>query len=223
MIDIGCGTGNITDRIEEYVSLQKTIGIDKSDDMIAYARTNHMAGTSISYFTADICSIEASSGLMLEADSADIVLSIHCLHWIAEENQSRAMANIRNLLTPGGMCYLLLFSWSDMLPLQEQLVYHPRWRKYFKEVIEEGDRNANHLEVGKDSERRRRRSSAPFPTFEPPPHEQRIHVWEQRCSDLFFEDIHVSLHSVSFDFGDWPSFQGSYSGACALCLTLPNF
>lgn len=209
VIDIGCGTGNITDRIGDYISVGKTIGIDKSDDMIAYATSHHAPGKSITYFSGDICAIDTLDN-KIELESADIVLSIHCMHWIVEEKQGRAMANIRNLLKPGGICYLLLFSWSDMLPLQEQLVYHSRWRKYFKEVIEDEERNAKHLDVTtKETERRRRRSSAPFPTFDPPPPHQRIHAWKQRCSDLFFEDIHVSLHNVDFDFGDWQSFQGT--------------
>lgn len=221
LIDIGCGTGNITDRIRDFVSLEKTIGIDMSDDMIAYARSNH-TGTGISYFTADICSTDAVD-MWVGKESAEIVVSIHCLHWIPEADQVKAMANIRNLLKPAGMCYLLLFSWSDMLPLQEQLVFHPRWRKYFKSVIEEEERNANQLNVRKESERRRRRSSAPFPTFDPPPPQERIRLWKQRCSDLFFEDIQVSLHRVSFDFGDWKSFQGTYCSACAARSNLTNF
>jgi SAM-dependent methyltransferase len=208
-MDIGCGSGNITDRIKDFVPHERTIGIDKSCDMIEYARSNH-AGVDVSYITADICSSDQIERL-IESEAADIVVSIHCLHWITEADQGKALANIRNLLKPGAVAYLLLFSWSDMLPLQEQLVYHPRWRKYFKAVIEEEEeRNANLLNVGKETERRRRRSSAPFPTFDPPPQHERIRQWKQRCSDLFFQDVQVSMHNVTFDFGDWKSFQGMY-------------
>ena len=201
MIDVGCGTGNITARVADFLFVDKITGLDVSEDMLSYARRQHAMAGSISYFKADICSD------VVACDPADVVLSIHCLHWIPEANQAKALANIRSLLKPGGACYLLLFSWSDMLPLQEQLVYHPRWRKYFKSVIEEDERSSSQLEVKK--ERRRRRSSAPFPTFDPPPPHERIRLWRQRCDELFFTDVHVSLHEVSFDFGDWKSFQGT--------------
>lgn len=175
--------------------------------MIAFAREKHADASAISYFVADISSADPFHG-GLEAETADIVLSIHCLHWIPESEQGKAMANIRSIMKPGAICYIILFSWSDMLPLQEQLVYHVKWRKYFKNIIEEEDRNTSHLRVGKESERRRRRSSAPFPTFDPPSAEERIRVWKQRCSDLFFTDTEVTLNQVSFNFGDWKSFQG---------------
>lgn len=206
MIDIGCGTGNITDRFREFVEHEKAIGIDVSKEMIAYARNNHAVGP-ISYFTADISSPDAFHHI-LGTEIAEIAVSIHCLHWIPESDQGKAMANIRSLLKPGGTCYLLIFSWCDMLPLQEQMVYHPRWRKYFTAVIQDQNSSTSHLQVGKAGERRRRRSSAPFPTFDPPPADERIRLWKQRCSELFFTDVDVTLHQVSFDFGDWKSFQG---------------
>lgn len=217
MIDIGCGTGNITDRFLDFVEHEKAIGIDMSEEMIAFARNNHAAGP-ISYFTADIRSPNAFDA-MPETEIADIAVSIHCLHWIPEADQGKAMANIRTLLKPGGTCYLLLFSWCDMLPLQEQMVYHPRWRKYFTAVIQDQDSGTSHLQVRKDGERKRRRSSAPFPTFDPPPAEERIRVWKQRCSELFFTQVEVSLQQVSFDFGDWKSFQGKRKIIIILLLT----
>ena len=142
-------------------------------------------------------------------ETVDLILSIHCLHWIQEEDQGKAVTNIWKLLKPGGRCYLLIFSWSDMLPLQEQLIYHPKWRKYFKSVIEAGEeeKSSDSLDVAKDKSRRRR-SSAPFPTFDPPPAEERIRIWEQRCSDNLFRDVNVTLRKARFDFGNWASFRG---------------
>ena len=167
--------------------------------MIEYAKNNHHE-EKIEYHVADLCGDwDMMKEQVIPEESADAVISVHCLHWIQEPNQNKAMANIRNMLKPGGRCYIVLFSWSDMLPLQEQMTYHPRWRMYFKSVIEDSLSEKKSLEVNKEAtvERRRRRSSAPFPTFEAPPADQRIRSWEQRMKDLVFVDVVVELEERS--------------------------
>lgn len=107
----------------------------------------------------------------------------------------------------GGWTYLILFSWSDLLPLQEQLTLHPKWRHFFQKT--ERTDSSSCLEVTKDAnDRRKRRSSAPFPTFEAPPAEERVRIWRQRFRDLVFVDVDVVLEKVQFQYKDWPDFQG---------------
>lgn len=229
MVDVGCGTGNITDHFPEWLSCENVIGLDISEDMIKYAQKFH-SGKAISYKTSDISidddtfkdKILGKNGLL-----SDLVISIHCLHWVPEPNQNTAMANIRSLLKPGGRCYLWIFSWSDMLPLQEQMVYHPKWRKYFKSVIEEAAVDTNKsptsgLDTKRETEKRRRRSSAPFPTFDPPPAEERIRIWKQRCKDLFFENYDVVLKRVDFDFENWSSFKEILKSICHFLPYIPK-
>lgn len=227
VVDVGCGTGNITDHLIEWLSCQNVVGFDISNEMIEYAKKFHSA-KGMSYKTGDIAANDDDfKGKILGSNGflSDLVISIHCLHWIPEPNQNTAMANIRSLMKPGGRCYLWIFSWSDMLPLQEQMVYHHKWRKYFKSVIEEGeaDRKAGGLEVSKrDTEKRRRRSSAPFPTFDPPPEEERIRIWKQRCKDLFFENYDVVLKRVDFDFENWASFKEILKSICHFLPYIPK-
>lgn len=98
-----------------------------------------------------------------------------------------------------------------MLPLQEQMTYHPKWKNYFKSVIQESNVQSKSLDVNKSEvavERRRRRSSAPFPTFDAPPADERIRSWKQRMRDLVFEDIEVTLKKDQFQYDNWPAFQG---------------
>jgi SAM-dependent methyltransferase len=231
VIDVGCGTGNITDHFDDWLSCQKVIGLDISNDMIEYAKKFHAAKGMI-YKTADIADnttsdfkekILGNNGLL-----SDLVISIHCLHWVPEPNQNAAMANIRSLMKPGGRCYLWIFSWSDMLPLQEQMVYHVKWRKYFKSVIEEAagetaDRKTSTgLDAKRETEKRRRRSSAPFPTFDPPSAEERIRIWKQRCKDLYFENYDVVLKKVDFDFENWSSFKEILKSICHFLPYIPK-
>ena len=53
-MDIGCGTGNITNMINDYVKSDQVIGIDKSEGMIEFAKNNYYA-TGLDFEVWDIC------------------------------------------------------------------------------------------------------------------------------------------------------------------------
>lgn len=220
VVDVGCGTGNITKHIHQLVAAEKVIGLDVSKEMIDFGKEHHSEkGTK--YVVADITANDENftKRILGEDQLADVVVSIHCLQWIPEHMQSKAMANIRSLLKPGGRCYLVVFSWSDILPAFEDMVLHPKWRKYFKSVIED----VNDVPpIAGQSERRRRKSSAPFNTLFPVPEEERIRAWKQRCSELYFEDYEVTLRKVSFDFETWPKFQLLLKSICHFLPRIPD-
>lgn len=100
LIDVGCGSGNITQDIAQSINCDHILGLDLSDKMIEYANRTY-SNDQIQFTIADICdewdklykSIDVVEG------QADIVTSIYCLHWVS--NQKRAMDNIHRMLKPG--------------------------------------------------------------------------------------------------------------------------
>jgi ubiquinone/menaquinone biosynthesis C-methylase UbiE len=99
-LDIGCGTGNLTDELINKLSHDKIIAFDISDPMIKFAKKNYKRAT-IKYVTADICDEwhKLKKKLSLRKESVDLVISIYCLHWVSDLKQ--AMDNVTKLLKPG--------------------------------------------------------------------------------------------------------------------------
>jgi trans-aconitate methyltransferase len=88
IVDLGCGSGQLTARIAE--SGAQVIGVDRSPEMIAQARTNF---PSIDFRVADATAFAVES-------PADAVFSNAVLHWVKDANS--AIARVRQALKPGG-------------------------------------------------------------------------------------------------------------------------
>jgi len=204
IIDVGCGPGNLTIRLNQWFSCQEVIGLDSSLEMIDYAVKNH-SDKGTSFKTSDIGSSQedfVEKILGSNKSLSDVVISNHCLHWVPEEKKNQAMANIRNLLKPGGRCYHWIFSWCEILPLEEHMLYLPNWNTYFK---------------GKPVEN----LTGPFPTVKIP-EEERIRSWKQRCQDLKFEKYEVVLKKLNFDFSNWDNFKVYIKILCHFSTFIPE-
>lgn len=229
VLDVGCGTGNITQLIPDYISCDSIIGMDLSDSMIDFAKQHHPK-EQINYVIADISSDLDSliKNLQVSPGSIDLLLSIHCLHWIPEPLHIQTLNNIRTLMSPGSTCFLLFFSWSDWLPIQEQIILHPRWRKYFKDVLESesrSDSNSNNLtpDVNENAtDRIRRKSSAPFMTMETISYAERVNLWRKRLIELDFEPVTVKVERVSFKFKDLAAFAAEAKAICHYMKYIPE-
>ena len=100
VVDIGCGTGNITDELAAHLSYGELIGLDINDSMIEFAAT-HYERKGLEFTVADICEEwpKLSAKLDLTENSIDLIVSVYCLHWVSDLDQ--AMKNIAKLLKPG--------------------------------------------------------------------------------------------------------------------------
>lgn len=88
IVDLGCGSGQLTARIAERGA--GVIGIDSSQEMIAAARANF---PEIEFRVADAASFAIE-------DAVDAVFSNAALHWVRDA--SRAVACVHRALRPGG-------------------------------------------------------------------------------------------------------------------------
>jgi trans-aconitate 2-methyltransferase len=89
IIDLGCGTGELTRELHEQLSASETLGIDSSESMLAKASpssTLHFQLGDISSFTTD--------------QPFDLVFSNAALHWIPDHE--RLFTKLITLLAPEG-------------------------------------------------------------------------------------------------------------------------
>jgi trans-aconitate 2-methyltransferase len=89
IIDLGCGTGELTRELHEQLSASETLGIDSSESMLqkaAPSSTLHFQLGDIASFTTD--------------HPFDVVFSNAALHWIPDHEQ--LFTRLMSLLAPNG-------------------------------------------------------------------------------------------------------------------------
>jgi trans-aconitate 2-methyltransferase len=91
IVDLGCGTGNLTAAIADRWPAAEVVGIDSSPEMIAMARADH---PSVAFEVADI-------GTWRPAGPIDVVYSNATLHWL--DDHATLFPELRSWLRPGGV------------------------------------------------------------------------------------------------------------------------
>lgn len=127
ILDVGCGDGRITAEIAARLPRGSALGVDPSQEMIAFAS---------SHFGAP-----AHANLRFEVGDArrlpyrsefDLVVSFNALHWVPE--QDAALASIRAALKPGGRALLRMVPSGRRESLEdviEEVRQRPRWAGSF--------------------------------------------------------------------------------------------
>jgi trans-aconitate 2-methyltransferase len=92
VLDAGCGSGRLTERLIERVPRGRVIGVDVSASMIDAARTR--LGDDADVRVGDLV------GLDLGGEAVDVVFSTATFHWIADHDA--LFASLRRALRPGG-------------------------------------------------------------------------------------------------------------------------
>lgn len=107
ILDLGCGTGKLLNRIAEAKSTWTGLGVDLSPDMIAQAQRVNQAPERMQYQVGN------AVALSQEEDCFDAVFNtITFLHYPEPE---RVLAEVKRVLKPGGRYYLADFAprWSE--------------------------------------------------------------------------------------------------------------
>jgi ubiquinone/menaquinone biosynthesis C-methylase UbiE len=110
VLDLGCGTGQLTRRLARRFPGADVIGVDASAGMLAEARA---AG-------ADGPALVHADALRLPFDPAafDVVTCTESFHWYPD--QAQALTEIRRVLAPGG--HLIVVSIATVTGLGDDLV-----------------------------------------------------------------------------------------------------
>jgi trans-aconitate 2-methyltransferase len=91
VIDLGCGTGELTRVLHERTSARTTLGIDSSESMLAQSKGH--AGGGLSFELGDIAGWEP-------AEPVDVVFSNAALHWV--DGHAELFVRLTGALREGG-------------------------------------------------------------------------------------------------------------------------
>jgi len=127
VLDIGCGTGELTAWIHSKFSVPVT-GTDISKARIQFA-DEHQRKTDLSFHVNDIITQVPSSQMNTLWKT---VISCNALHHIPKKYQLRAFRNIYNSLTPDGMALFLIPNHTDIFHQAiTEVENSPEWRETF--------------------------------------------------------------------------------------------
>src|SRR5512133_2301505 len=90
VVDLGCGTGELTRFAHEALAARETVGVDSSAAMLEKAAAH--AGGGLSFRAGDIGAFSEGAW--------DVVLSNAALHWVPDH--ASLLARLAGLLAPGG-------------------------------------------------------------------------------------------------------------------------
>ena len=91
VMDAGCGSGRVTEKLLERLPRGRVIAVDASQAMIEKAREK--LGDRVDYLVADLAELELS-------EPVDVVFSTATFHWISDHD--RLFARLHDALVPGG-------------------------------------------------------------------------------------------------------------------------
>lgn len=107
-LDVGCGTGMLTQTILGSADPVKVRGIDQAPGFISYAR-NHIHDPRATF------NIGSADSLKLESDSYDAVVSGLVLNFIP--NGAQAVSDMRRVTNPGGVFAAYVWDYADRMQL----------------------------------------------------------------------------------------------------------
>jgi trans-aconitate 2-methyltransferase len=128
VLDVGCGDGRITVEVADRVARGAVVGVDSSEDMIAFA-SSHFGPAVRRNLRFEV----ADARRLPFHDEFDLVISFNALHWIT--HQAAALQSIRSAMKPHGMAQLRLVPAGERKSLEqviEEARLSPRWAGYFQ-------------------------------------------------------------------------------------------
>jgi trans-aconitate 2-methyltransferase len=106
VVDLGCGTGELTAEMHRRIGARETLGVDNSSAMLAETRA--FAGAGVRFESADLREFAARPA---NAGAFDLVLSNAALQWVPE--QAAVIAALTGLLAPDGQIAIQVPSNED--------------------------------------------------------------------------------------------------------------
>ena len=143
VLDVGCGDGKITAEIAARVPRGSVLGVDPSNEMIAFATKRFGCHCSLAGERAGVRGLApaAAPNLRFEVADArqlsyrnefDLVVSFNALHWVPE--QETALRAIRTALKPTGRTMFRFVPEGPRTCLEdviEETRQSPRWAGHF--------------------------------------------------------------------------------------------
>ena len=96
VLDVGCGVGDLTERLTGLVPQGRVLGVDADPSMVEQASRRSRPGLDFAVAPAQDLTAVAGDA------SVDLVVSTACLHWLPGPEQPRALGELARVLRPGG-------------------------------------------------------------------------------------------------------------------------
>ncbi len=127
VIDVGCGQGKITAETAARVPRGTVIGVDPSEDMVAFARAHFgpSGRPNLRFEVADARSLPFH-------EEFDLIVSFNALHWIPD--QDSALRSIHSVMKPAALAQLRLVPKGARKSLEdviEETRRSSKWAGYF--------------------------------------------------------------------------------------------
>jgi len=128
VLDIGCGTGRLTEKLAERLPRGRAVGIDQSRNMLRAAR-EHLSerrGGRVMFACADAAALPFAS-------AADAIFSTATFHWVLDHE--RLFASLFTALRPGGRLVAQCGGGPNLHRLHERcvrLMHDPIFAPHFR-------------------------------------------------------------------------------------------
>lgn len=128
LLDIGCGDGKITASIADKLVKGKVVGIDRSESMVEFAKSQFNL-PNLSFY------VREASEISLE-EEFDIVFSNAVLHWV--KDHKTVLFNIKKHLNGDGKILFQMGGHGNAREVQnvfDQAAKSVQWKKYFDSFV----------------------------------------------------------------------------------------
>jgi len=126
ILDIGCGNGKITSAIAARVPQGAVLGVDASQNMIAFAQSHYgPIQPNLRFEVADVRNLTYQNAF-------NLIVSFNALHWVPE--QDAALRSIHSALETNEQALLRLVPQGSRKCLEdaiEDICHAPQWVQYF--------------------------------------------------------------------------------------------
>ncbi|MGB7554345.1 MAG: class I SAM-dependent methyltransferase [Candidatus Korobacteraceae bacterium] len=128
VLDVGCGNGKITAEIAARVPQGAVVGVDPSQEMIAFA-SSHFSSSRL-----NLRFLVADARHLPFREEFDLIVSFNALHWIPQQDEP--LRSIRSAMKSDGLAQLRLVPTGERKSLEnvlEDTRLSSRWAHYFRE------------------------------------------------------------------------------------------
>ncbi len=143
VLDLGCGTGNISSKIKERFPNSKITCLDLAENMIEMAKIKLSKYDDIIYKNLDFRDFDFKGDF-------DVVVSSLAIHHLTNEDKESIYKNIYNSLVPGGVFYNADTVLGANDKLQE--IYMEKWTNHMMKKISKGELEKKWLPKHKDED-----------------------------------------------------------------------
>ncbi|KAK4881450.1 hypothetical protein RN001_004769 [Aquatica leii] len=130
VLDVGCGPGNVTHDLlypQFSSSINQLIGIDRSQEMIRFAKNSYGNHPKLSF---DVMDISATGIPQKFRELFDHIISFYCLHMVCDHRTT--LSNMYKMLKPGGNVFLNFMGTCVIFEIYEALANETDWKIYLE-------------------------------------------------------------------------------------------